>query len=99
MFVLGNFIVAVAKVLVVVLTIYYWMILIRALISWVSPDPFNPIVRFLETVTEPILEPIRRLLPAYRMGIDVAPIIAFLLILFLRYFAVTTLMSFGYRMQ
>ena len=99
MFVLGNFLVAVAKILDVVLTMYYRVILIRALISWVSPDPFNPIVRFLETMTEPVLEPLRRLVPAHRMGIDIAPIIAFLLILFLKYFLVTTIMSLGYRLQ
>ena len=63
MFVLGNFVDALASVVNILLTIMYWLILIRALISWVNPDPFNPIVQFLMRVTEPLLEPVRRLLP------------------------------------
>lgn len=96
MFVLSNFITSLAKVIDVVLTMFYWLILIRALISWVNPDPFNPIVQFLYRVTEPVLQPIRRLLPP--MGIDISPIIAFLLIMFLKSFLVTTLIDIGYRL-
>lgn len=97
MFILGNFIKSLAAVVEVILTMAYWLILIRALISWVSPDPFNPIVQFLYRVTDPILNPIRRLLPP--MAIDVSPIIAFLAILFLKSFLVATLMEIGYRMR
>ena len=97
MFVLGNFIIALAKVISVLLTIFYWLILIRALISWVNPDPFNPIVQFLYRTTDPILNPIRRLLPP--MAIDISPIIAFLAIIFFRTFLVATLMEIGYRMR
>ncbi len=57
------------------ITIYIWIIIIRALISWVSPDPFNPIVRFLYRVTEPVLRPIRRSLPTYQIGIDLSPLL------------------------
>ncbi len=78
MFVLSNFLVAIAEVLKVVLEAAKWLILIRALISWVNPDPFNPIVQFLQRVTEPILAPIRRLLP--QMPIDISPLIAFLIL-------------------
>lgn len=97
MFILGNFIKSLAAVVEVILTMAYWLILIRALISWVSPDPFNPIVQFLYRVTDPILNPIRRLLPP--MAIDISPIIAFLAILFLKSFLVATLMEIGYRMR
>ena len=97
MFIFGNFIIALAKVINVLLTLAYWMILIRALISWVNPDPFNPIVQFLYRMTEPILNPIRRFLPP--MAIDISPIIAFLLIIFLKDFLVATLIEIGYRMQ
>ena len=97
MFVMGNLLVALAKVIDVVLTMLYWFILVRALISWVSPDPFNPIVQFLQRVTEPILEPIRRLMPM--MPIDLSPIIAFILIIFLRSFLVQTLYDLAMRMQ
>jgi len=97
MFALGNFVFALAKVIDVVLTLLYWLILIRALISWVNPDPFNPIVQFLYRMTEPILQPIRRFLPM--MAIDFSPIIAFLAIIFLKSFLVATLFDLGYRLQ
>ncbi len=100
MFALSNFLIAIAKVLGICLTILYWLILIRALISWVGPDPYNPIVQFLYKTTEPILYPIRRFLPlGLRFGIDIAPIIAFLVIMFLRSFLVTTLMDLALRLR
>ena len=69
--------------LVSALRIYFWVILIRALLSWVSPDPYNPIVRALVAVTEPVLAPLRRLVPPRRLGgIDLSPLIALLLIEF-----------------
>jgi YggT family protein len=86
-----------AKVVDVGLTIFYWLILVRAVISWVNPDPLNPIVQILERVTEPILAPIRRLLPP--MAIDISPIIAFLIVIFLRYFLVQTLYDLAFRLR
>ena len=97
MFVLSNFIDAVASIVSILLTIMYWLILIRALISWVNPDPFNPIVQFLMRVTEPILEPIRRLLP--HLPIDISPIIAFFAIVFLQKFLVASLYDLAIRLQ
>jgi len=89
MFILSNLLSALANILDVILTIMYWLILIRALISWVNPDPYNPIVQFLYKTTEPILYPIRKLLPLnFRFGIDISPIIAFIAIFFLRSFLV-----------
>ena len=100
MFVFANFLVAIAQIVDILLTILYWLILIRALISWVSPDPYNPIVQFLYKITEPILEPIRRILPlGMRLGIDISPIIAFLAIMFLKSFLVRTLFGIAMRMQ
>lgn len=100
MFVLSNFLSAAAHVLEVGLTIFYWLILIRALISWVNPDPFNPIVQFLYKTTEPVLEPIRRLLPfVLRFGLDISPIIAFLGIMFLKSFLVKTLLELAFRLR
>jgi YggT family protein len=100
MFALANFLVAIAKILDILLTILYWLILIRALISWVSPDPSNPIVQFLYKTTEPILEPIRRILPiGFRFGIDISPIIAFFAILFLKSFLVRTLLDLAFRLR
>jgi YggT family protein len=100
MFILSNLLVALAQMLDIVLTIVYWLILIRALISWVNPDPGNPIVQFLYAVTEPILSPIRRILPAaLRFGIDISAIIAFLAIIFLRSFLVRTLLEISSRIR
>ena len=63
------------NVLHLAVQIYVWIIIIRALISWVSPDPFNPIVRFLYQVTEPVLRPVRRSLPTYQIGLDLSPLL------------------------
>jgi YggT family protein len=92
MFVIGNFLMAIAKILDIGLSIYLWIIIIRALISWVNPDPYNPIVRFLVSTTEPILYPIRKRLPTMG-GIDFSPIVAILAIIFIQTFAVQTLMQ------
>jgi YggT family protein len=100
MFIFSNFLIAIAKILDIVLTVLYWLILIRALISWVNPDPFNTIVQFLYKTTEPILEPIRKILPAgLRWGIDISPIIAFLAILFLKSLLVRTLIDLAIRLR
>ena len=97
MFIFGNLFTALATVVNIILSIVYWLILVRALISWVNPDPYNAIVRFLYKATEPILQPIRRLLPP--MGIDISPIIAFILIVFLKSFVVASLYSLGNNLQ
>ncbi|MFA6357520.1 MAG: YggT family protein [Candidatus Omnitrophota bacterium] len=100
MFVLSNFVMAVANVLDVILTVLYWLIIIRALISWVSPDPNNSLVQFLYKTTDPILEPIRRLLPLnFRFGIDISPVIVFLIIIFLKSFLIRSLFDFGARLK
>lgn len=66
-------------------TIYIWIIIIRALISWVSPDPYNPIVQILYRLTEPVLRPLRRLVPPHKLGgLDLSPLIAILLLVLIR---------------
>jgi YggT family protein len=100
MFAVSNLLSALAGILDIALTILYWLILIRALISWVNPDPYNPLVQFLYKTTEPILYPIRKLLPLdFRFGIDISPIIAFLAILFLKSFLVKTLLDISLRLR
>lgn len=91
MFVLGYFVDALANLLNLVLYAYMWIIIARALISWVNPDPFNPIVRFLYRVTEPALRPIRRRLPTLAMGLDLSPMVLILAIYFLAEFLVPVL--------
>jgi len=84
----------------VILGIYYWLLLIRALLSWVNPDPYNPIVQFLEKFTEPVLSPIRRILPvSLKFGIDISPVIAFLAIMFIRSFLVSTLLDISVKLR
>jgi len=93
MFVLGNFIAAIAHILDTVLTIYMWIIIIRAVLSWVNPDPYNPIVRFINQVTEPVMYRVRRWIPTRGMGIDFSPIIILLAIVFLQSFLIRSLLE------
>jgi YggT family protein len=73
------------ELLLGVINLYIWIVLIRALVSWVSPDPRNPIVRLLVSLTEPVLRPLRRLLPPHKLGgLDLSPMIVILLLVFLR---------------
>ncbi len=97
MFVLSNFIIALAKIIDIALTIYMWIIIFRALISWVNPDPYNQIVIFLYRVTEPVLGPIRRKLPMGNWGMDFSPVIVLLIILFLKYFLIQTMIQLAQR--
>ena len=91
MFVAGNLILALANLLHLVLQAYFWIIIARAVLSWVNPDPFNPIVRFLYRVTEPVLRPIRHRLPTFSIGIDLSPMVVILAIFFLDSFLIATL--------
>lgn len=98
MFVAANFLIAIGKIMDLVLTIYMYVIIARALISWVNPDPYNPIVNFLYRVTEPVLYQIRKRLPSLG-GIDFSPLIVLLVIFFLQKFLVTSILDQGYRMK
>ena len=99
MFIMGNFIEAVARILDVGLTLYMWIIIIRALISWVNPDPYNPIVRVLYQITEPVLSTIRRWIPLRGIGIDISPIIVILIIIFLQSFLVQSMIQMAIRLK
>lgn len=98
MFAAGNLVYAIATILDYILTIANWLVIIRALISWVSPDPYNPIVQFLYKTTEPILAPFRRLVPVYNIGLDISPIFALIFIWFLKLFVVRTLFGLAMRL-
>ncbi len=95
MFVLGNLLVALGQILNIVLDVFKWVVIIRALISWVSPDPYNPIVQFLQRITDPLLTPIQRKVPPMG-GLDLSPIILLLAIIFLQLFFVKTMIQIGY---
>jgi len=92
---MDNIIMGIAKVLDILLELYMWIIIIRALISWVNPDPYNPIVQILTRMTEPVLRPIRKLAPPYKVGIDLSPLIATLVIVFLQYALIKNLYRFA----
>ncbi|MCF8128668.1 MAG: YggT family protein [Deltaproteobacteria bacterium] len=98
MFVIANFLAAIAKILDIALTLYMWIIIARAVVSWVNPDPYNPIIRFLNAVTEPVLYQIRRRLPISFGGIDFSPIIVILVIVFVQSFLVRSLAEMAIRM-
>jgi YggT family protein len=90
-FLFANLLSALATVLGMALNIYMWVIIARALISWVNPDPYNPIVRFLNSITEPVLYRVRKAVPMHGMGLDLSPIIVILAIYFLQIFLVQSL--------
>jgi len=98
MFAIGNLIIAVATILDYLLTIASWLIIIRALLSWVSPDPYNPIVQFLYKMTEPMLAPFRRMVPIYTIALDLSPIFALVFIWFVKLFLVRTLFGLAARL-
>ena len=99
MFIFGNLIISIAQILNIFLDIYFWIIVIAALISWVNPDPYNPIVRFLYRVTEPVLRPIRRIV-GNRLGpIDISPLVVILIITFVQRFLISSLVEIGYKLK
>ena len=98
MFMLTNFLLALAKLIDFVLSAYIWVVIARAVISWVNADPYNPVVRFLVQITEPILSRIRRFLPPMG-GIDLSPMVLILAIIFLQSFLVPTLKQIALTLQ
>jgi YggT family protein len=97
MFIVANFLLAVAKILNIALTLYMFIVIARAVISWVNPDPYNAIVRFLYATTEPVLYSIRRRLPISFGGFDFSPIIVILAIYFIQQFLVNSLIQIAVR--
>jgi len=97
MFAVSNLINAIAMVISWGLTIFMWVLIARAILSWVNPDPYNPIVKFLYSVTEPVLYPIRKRVP-YLGGLDLSPLIVIMILLFLQVFLVKTLQDLAFRL-
>jgi YggT family protein len=93
MLIFRNLLIAVSTVLEYVLVFFMFITIARAVLSWVSPDPYNPIVRFIHNVTEPVLYQIRKRLPMMYGGIDFSPIIVILIIIFLQKFVVESLVG------
>jgi YggT family protein len=95
----GNFIITVAEVLSLLLTAYMWIIIAAALISWVNPDPYNPIVRFLYRATNPVLRPIRRLIGGRLGALDISPLIVVIIIYFIQRFLISSLVEIAYKIK
>lgn len=101
MYLLGSTLITIAKVLAMILNVYQFIIIGAVIISWVNPDPNNPIVRFLRQVTEPVFSRVRRFLPAamFRWGIDFTPLIVLILIVVLNELLVGSLYHYGQRLS
>ena len=94
MFVFANILEAIIYVVDTVLTIYSFVVIVACLISWVNPDPYNPIVRILRNLTEPVLWRIRKYLPfTYVSGLDLSPVVLLLAIQLIRMIVVKSLMQ------
>ncbi len=97
---LSQLLVILANIADAVFTIYYWLIIIRALLSWVNPDPYNPVVKFLYRVTEPVLAPLRRVIPVGgNYSIDLSPLIAIFAIYFFKSLIVKALLMLALKLS
>jgi YggT family protein len=99
LFIAGYFITAVAKILDSLLLLYLYIVIARAVLSWVRPDPRNPIIRFINGIVDPVSYRISRIIPTRVGMMDISPLILILLIEFLRYFLTPVLMRIGLQLQ
>jgi YggT family protein len=99
MFVFGNLFSTVGSILNMLLTIYFWIIFARAVLSWVRPDPYNPIVRTICRLVDPVTYRISKIIPTRAAMIDFSPFLLMLIIVFLQKFLVRTLIEMGERMH
>ncbi|MDT8318603.1 MAG: YggT family protein [bacterium] len=99
MFIIGNFLDALAVVIRMVLQLYMYVIFARVILSWVNPDPYNPIVQFLYRITDPLLYKVRKWIPLHGGGIDFSPMIVILVIIFLQTFLVQTLQRLAFSLK
>lgn len=99
MFVFGNFVTGIAYVVDMLLNIYFWIILIRTVLSWLQPNPYNPLVRIIYNLVDPVTYKISRMIPTRVGMIDLAPFILMILIVFVQRFFVRSLFDLGTRMN
>ncbi len=93
--ILSTFINAVAQILHMIIQAYIWIIIIAALISWVKPDPYNPIIQILYRLTQPVYDFIRRYIPTLIGGVDLAPVILILGLQFIDMFFIRLMINFA----
>lgn len=99
MIILANVLTGIATVLDMLLGMVIFLVIARAVISWVSPDPYNPLVRFLNSSTDPLLRPLRRYIPLIGGGIDITPIVLLLILYFLKAALVNTLVDYAFKIK
>jgi YggT family protein len=98
MFIAANLLTTIARIVDIILTLYTYIIIARAIISWVNPDPYNPIVSFLYRATEPVLYRVRRVLPDLG-GLDLSPLLVLVAIFFLQKFLIASIYDLGYQLK
>jgi len=99
MFVFGNLFSGIAYILDMLLNLYFWVIFARAILSWIRPDPYNPIVRTICKLVDPVTYRISRIIPTRIGMVDIAPFVLMLAIIFAQKFLVATLLDIGTRMK
>ncbi|MCX8110868.1 MAG: YggT family protein [Syntrophorhabdaceae bacterium] len=98
MFAFGNLLTAIASILNIILDLYFWVIFIRAIMSWFNPNPYNPFVRTIYSLVDPITYRISRIIPTRFGMVDLSPFVLMLIIFFIQRFVVKTLFDIGMRM-
>ena len=93
--IISTFLSALADILHMAIQIYVWIIIISAIVSWVRPDPYNPVVQLLYRLTEPVYARVRKIIPTVFGGIDLAPIIVLLMLQFLDRFFINLLLKYA----
>jgi YggT family protein len=99
MFIFGNLLLGIAQVLDMILTVYLWIVVISAVMSWFSPDPYNPLVRIIRSITEPAYRPIRKFIGGRLGMIDFSPMIVIIAIIFVKTVFITSLIEFAYKLK
>ena len=99
MFVAGDFIVAIGVIIEKALSVYMLVVIVRALLSWVRPDPYNAIVRFINNLVDPVTYRISRIIPTRIGMVDISPIILIALIWFAQAFISRVVIDFGARLR
>jgi YggT family protein len=99
LFVFGNLFSTIAHILDILLEVYMWVVIVRAILSWINPNPYNPLVRIIYGLVDPVTYSISRFFPTRIGMIDIAPFMLLLIIIFLQKFIVRTLFDLAIRIR
>ena len=95
MFILGNFLIAIGRVLHIVIYFFYFVIIIAAVLSWLRPNPYHPVINIIYRLSDIIVNPIRRFVPPLGF-VDISPFITLLILYFIDLFIVRSIIQLGY---